>query len=77
MDETGLFYRLLTDKTLHLNGKKCSGDKQSKQKISLALTANMDGSDKLTPLVIEKFRNPRCFKNVRSLPVQYENNSKA
>jgi len=27
--------------------------------------------------VIGKFRNPRCFKNVKSLPVQYEANKKA
>lgn len=66
MDETGLFYRLVTDKTLNFKGRKCQGGKQSKERITLALTANMDGSDKLTPLVIGKFRNPRCFKNVQS-----------
>ena len=77
MDETGLFFRLTTNKTLNFKGKKCTGGKQSKERITVALTANMDGSDKLTPLVVGKFRNPRCFKNVSSLPVQYFNNSKA
>lgn len=77
MDETGLFFRLVTDKTLDFKGKKCQGGKQSKERITVALTANMDGSEKLTPLIIGKFRNPRCFKNVRSLPAQYENNTKA
>jgi len=77
MDETGLFYRLQTDKTLHFKGKKCSGGKLSKERITLALAANMSGTDKLTPLVIGKFAKPRCFKNVESLPVEYFHNSKA
>jgi len=37
----------------------------------------MDGSDKMELLVIGKFQNPRCFKNVRKLPVQYYANMKA
>ena len=39
--------------------------------------SNMDGSDKLPLLVIGKAANPRCFKNVKSLPVQYHANTKA
>ena len=77
MYKTGLLYRLLTDETLHFKPRKRSGGKQSKEKITLALTANIDGSDKPTPLVIGKFLNPRTFKNVRNLPVQYKNNSNA
>jgi hypothetical protein len=37
----------------------------------------MDGSDKMELLVIGKFQNPRCFKNVKKLPVQYLANKKA
>lgn len=37
----------------------------------------MDGSEKLKPLVIGKFQNPRCLKNVKSLPVHYYANSRA
>ena len=77
MDETGLFYRLQTSKTLHFKGSKCQVGKQSKERLTVALTANMDGSDKLKPLVIGKFANPRCFKHVNSLPVIYKNNAKA
>ena len=33
--------------------------------------------EKLPPLVIGKSANPRCFKNVKNLPVPYEANSKA
>ena len=37
----------------------------------------MDSSEKLKLLVIGKSKNPRCFKHVKSLPVQYEANKKA
>ena len=37
----------------------------------------MSGSEKLPLLVIGRFAKPRCFKNARSIPVQYEANSKA
>lgn len=39
--------------------------------------ANMDGSEKLPLLMIGKAVKPRCFKSVKSLPVQYEANKKA
>ncbi|XP_025208713.1 tigger transposable element-derived protein 4-like, partial [Melanaphis sacchari] len=37
----------------------------------------MTGTDKRKLLVIGKSKNPRCFKGVSSLPVFYENNTKA
>ncbi|XP_042897257.1 tigger transposable element-derived protein 4-like [Parasteatoda tepidariorum] len=37
----------------------------------------MDGSEKLRSLVIDKFQKTRCFKNVKSLPVDYDTNKKA
>ena len=76
-DETGLFYQLLPNKTLARAGDECAGNKRSKQRITLLLGANMDGTDCLTPLVIGKSANPRCFKNVKTLPVTYRNNNKA
>ncbi|XP_071043113.1 tigger transposable element-derived protein 4-like [Parasteatoda tepidariorum] len=39
--------------------------------------ANTDGSEKLKPLVIGKSPKPRCFKNVKSLSVSLEANSKS
>lgn len=77
LDETGLFYRLLPDKTLSFKGEKCTSGKGSKQRLTLLLGANMSGSEKLKPLVIGKSKNPRCFKHVKSLPVDYESNSSA
>lgn len=37
----------------------------------------MAGTEKSKLLVIGKYQKPRCFKNVKSLPVQYEFNKKA
>jgi hypothetical protein len=77
MDETGIFFRLTPDKTLTFKGDSCHGGKKSKERITAAVCANMDGSDKMELLVIGKFQNPRCFKNVKKLPVQYLANKKA
>ena len=62
--------------TLQFKGERCHGGKISKERLTFALIANMDGTEKLKPLVIGKFRNPRSFKNVKSLPVNYEANKK-
>lgn len=77
MDETGLFFRMIPDKTMAFKDDACHGWKKSKERITVAVCANMDGSDKMKLLVIGKFQNPRCFKNVKSLPVDYYYNRKA
>lgn len=77
VDECGLFYRLLPDKTLTFKNEKCIGGKKSKERLTILLGSNMDGSEKLKPIVIGKSKNPRCFKRVKFLPVTYEANSKA
>ena len=51
--------------------------KQSKERISVLVGANMTGTAKLKLLVIGKSEKPRCFKNVKTLPVVYKNNTKA
>ena len=78
VDETGLFYQCLPDKTFTFRGEKASKPvKESKQRLTLLVGSNMDGSEKLDLLIIGKFANPRCFKGVRSFPVQYQHNTKA
>ncbi|GBO35227.1 Tigger transposable element-derived protein 4 [Araneus ventricosus] len=77
MATIGLFYRLLPDKTLSFKGEKCTSEKASKQILTLLLGANISGNEKLKPLVTGKSRKPRCFKNVKSLPDEYEANSNA
>nr|XP_042910876.1 tigger transposable element-derived protein 4-like [Parasteatoda tepidariorum] len=37
----------------------------------------MDGTEKLPLLMIGKSRSPRCFKNVKSKPIEYLSNTKA
>ncbi|KAG5880840.1 hypothetical protein JTB14_027621 [Gonioctena quinquepunctata] len=75
-DETGLFYKLMPDKTLKFRGENCGG-KFSKDRITVMVAANMSGTEKNKLLVIGKSQKPRCFKSVKSLPVDYANNRKA
>ena len=76
-DETGLFFKLLPEKTHTFKGDSCHGGKRSKERLTVLIAANMDGSEKLPLVVIGKSANPRCFKNVRRLPVIYRANKKA
>ena len=76
-DETGMFYNLLPHKTLARKDDPCHGGKRSKERLTVLLTTNADGSDKLRPLVTGKSKNPRCFKNVRAFPTEYDNNKNA
>ncbi|KAL4083749.1 hypothetical protein QTP88_029065 [Uroleucon formosanum] len=76
-DETGLFFKCLPDRTLTFKNEKCHGGKLSKERVTLLFAVNMDGSEKLRPLFIGKSAKPRCFKNVKSLPVTYKNNKKS
>ncbi|TQS37547.1 hypothetical protein Golomagni_01974 [Golovinomyces magnicellulatus] len=71
MDETNMFWKLTPDRTLAT--KAGSGGKKSKDRVSLALTCNGDGSEKLEPWIIGKSKNPRCTKNInrRLLRVVY------
>lgn len=76
-DETALFYRLLPHRTLAVRGDKCQGGKRKKERVSVLVGANMDGSEKPTPLVIGHFAKPRCFRNSPSLPVTYAHSKNA
>lgn len=76
-DETALFYKLTPDKTFKFKGEKCVGGKHSKVRLTVLLCSNMTGTEKRKLLVIGKSRNPRCFKNVKKLPVKYTANTKA
>ena len=79
VDETGLFFRMLPDKTFALKGESCHGGKKKKERVTVLLGANMDGSHKLKPLVIGKSKVPRCLKDIKmsSLPVTYTNSPNA
>ena len=70
-DEFSLFYQCLPDKTYHLKGEKCSGEKKSNFRFT-GMTAASATGEKLPTFVIWKSKNPRCFKNVKHLPCEYK-----
>ena len=78
MDETGLFFRALPDKSLVVKGSDCAGGKKSKERLTVALCVNAEGEFE-EPLVIGKSLKPRCFKNIdsRKLPISWTANRKA
>ena len=76
-DETGLFYKCLPEKTLAFSKEKCHGGKKSKERVTIMVCANMTGTEKLNLLVIGKSEKPRCFSNIKHLPVLYKANKKA
>lgn len=76
IDETGLFYRMPPSKSLTQGPQH--GTKQFKDRITVSLCVNADGSDFIKPMVIGKSANPRCFKDFnREAYVQYYSNKKA
>lgn len=76
-DETGLFFKMLPDRSLSFSSEACTGGKHSKERVTVMVGANADGTEKLPLLVIGKAKNPRCFKGVKNLPVWYSSNTKA
>lgn len=73
-DETGLFYRCMPGYTMTIEANSESFIKSQKMRLTIMVGANADGSEKLPLLAIGKYANPRCFKNVKELPVDYVNN---
>src|SRR6266540_4695449 len=76
-DETGLFWKMKPSRTIS-NGL-VSGTKQSKDRVTILLTCNAIGNEKLPPLFIHKYENPRALKNInkKTLPVDYYWNKKS
>ncbi|KAJ8959570.1 hypothetical protein NQ314_006219 [Rhamnusium bicolor] len=76
-DESGLFWRLLPNKTLvHSGEKSAPGRKISKERITFMPCANASGSHKLRLFVLGKAKKPRAFAN-SSIPVSYKGQRKA
>ena len=75
-DEFGLFFQALPNRTFELKGEKCIGGKHSKLRFTGISAASATG-EKLPMLVIGKSKNPRCFKNVKSLPCTYKSQAKS
>ena len=75
-DETGIYFKALPDGTLCFRSEEISGSKKNKERLTVMVAANMDGSEKLPLLVVGKSKSPRCFRGI-SLPVAYNNSKNA
>ena len=53
-DETGLFFKLLPERSMVLPKDSCKGGKRSKERYTVLLCCNWSGTHKLKPLVIGK-----------------------
>ena len=71
-DETGLFFKTATDRSLVLPGDDGHGHKKFKDRVTVMLCCNMMG-EKCKPWVIGKSENPRALKgaNRAAMPVRY------
>ena len=80
-DETGLYFKMLPDRTLakRTDEQKTLGFNQAKNRVTILLCTNSTGTHKLPPLVIGKFAKPRCFHhlNMEMLPVVYDHSANA
>lgn len=76
-DESGLYYRLLPDKTyVAATEKTAPGRKIQKERVTFMLCANAEGTHKTTPLVIGKHKKPRTFKDFDN-PLLYDHSKSA
>jgi hypothetical protein len=64
-DETGLYYRMLPDRTLasKRSEKGAKGHKACKKRLTVLVTCNSNGSDKHRLLVIGNSARPLCFRS--------------
>lgn len=76
-DESGLFWKLLPEKTYVSSlEKRAPGVKTEKQRVTFLCGSNATGSHKLKLLVIGKAKNPRSFKNFEC-PTDYKSSKSA
>lgn len=76
LDETALFYRLLPSKTYAFAGETRFGQKRLKDRITLLLITNADGSDRKA-IMIGRSKKPQAFRRITSKPIDYYNQSNA
>ena len=76
-DETGLFWKMKPIRTI--SNQPMSGTKQSKDRVTVLLTCNATGTEKLKLLFIHKYENPRVLRHINknTLPVDYYWNLKS
>ena len=62
MDATWLFYGLQPDHSLAT--KQLGGKKQDKERLTIVIFCNENGSEKIHLWCIGKYAKPRCLKNM-------------
>jgi hypothetical protein len=79
MDETSLFFRLLSKYSLLMPNEDISttrGKKKAKDRVFLIVCANTSRTHKIPCALIEKLKEPTCVKD-RQWPIPYFNQAKA
>ena len=61
-DETGLLWKATPTQTLHFKGQKCSGGKNSKERVTVLAACNQDGTDKLPLSEDNRLITPHVFR---------------
>ena len=69
-DETALFYKLLPHRTYCFDGDKPAGSAKRKDRLTLLIITNMDGSDHRKLSVIGKSKTPRCLQKKYKMQVK-------
>ena len=81
LDELGLFFKALPEKSLAEMTKKQKGGKKLKQRMTVMFIVASDGSFVFEPTVIWISKLPHCFKSLkdesRPMSVHYFSNKKA
>ncbi|KAG0437568.1 Tigger transposable element-derived protein 4 [Dictyocoela muelleri] len=77
-DETALFYKCMPNKSYVTAEDSSLGYKSYKERLTLLLSCSFEG-EKLHPLIIGKYKSPRCLKDidVKSLNIEYESIKRA
>ena len=69
-DETALFYKLLPHRTYCFDGDKPAGSAKRKDRLTLLIITNMDGSDHRKLSVIGKSKTPHCLQKKYKMQVK-------
>ena len=69
-DKTALFYKTLTHRTYCKPGEKLAGSAKCKDRLTLLIITNIDGSDHRKLSVIGKAKNPRCLQKKYKMQVK-------
>ena len=69
-DETALFYKSLPHRTYCFDGDKPAGSAKRKDRLTLLIITNMDGSDHRKLSVIGKAKTPRCLQKKYKMQVK-------